>query len=541
MNEADTQFYKDFDDYLEWSISRSPVTATVMGIHEYDDRLGDLSLASQDEEYRFNQQYAEKFARAEGSEDKNVAVDASMVSAMVRASIQSYEQIQARFRMADMYIDEAVFGPYVLLSKDFAPLPERLSNLAKRLADVPGVLEQGMKNLERPPKIWTQIAMQHAAGGVSFYENAVPAVAAGVPELASQVQDASRKAADAMKDFLRYLEEDLLPRSDGEYAIGEQLWNEIVQKHHMLDADADEIEETGRRLITETNEEMTMLADKHWPGKTVPEVLAELRSNHPQPGELLDVYRKFMRDSRQFIIDHDLVTIPKGENLEIQETPEFQRPTLPFAAYLMPGPFEKEQQGVFWVTPVDPNLPDEERETRLRGHPYGKIAVTAVHEGYPGHHLQLVRGNAASTMPRKIAASTLFVEGWAFYCEEMMEQQGFLTDPASKFLRLSDQLWRACRIVIDVGLHTRGMSVDEGIDMLVNVAGLERPDATAEVHRYTMSPTQPMCYLIGKLELMKIADEYKRRKGSDFKLKTFHDELLSLGSLTPKLIRKMLF
>jgi uncharacterized protein (DUF885 family) len=248
-----------------------------------------------------------------------------------------------------------------------------------------------------------------------------------------------------------------------------------------------------------------------------------------------------MHASRQFIIDHDLVTIPPGETLEIQETPAFQRATLPFAAYLAPGPFEKKQEGVFWVTPVDPDLPEDERETRLRGHPYGKIAVTAIHEGYPGHHLQLVRGNAASTLPRKIAGSTLFVEGWAFYCEEMMEQQGFITDPASKLLRLADQLWRACRIVIDVGIHTRGMSVEDAIKMLVEVAGMEEPDATAELHRYTQSPTQPMCYLMGKLELMKIADEYRSMKGPAFNLKAFHDELLSFGSLTPKLMRKMLF
>ncbi|MEN6371632.1 MAG: DUF885 domain-containing protein [Armatimonadota bacterium] len=536
-----TGFYSAFDDYLAWFMQESPTTATVLGVHDHDDRLSDLSISSLDDQYRKNQQYLTQFEPFQLADDKDVAVDAALAVSMVRDSIREYEKLKFKLRMPDVYLEESIFGSYSLLLKEFAPLSERLKNLTGRLSDVPRVLEQGKANLTNPPKIWTEIAITHAKGGITFFEDTIPIIASQCPDLAGKVIESSEKAAAAMKDFLRFLQTDLKERSDGEFAIGEELLNEIVREQHMLDADADRIERTGHSLIASTREAMSEVAREIAPGRDRMEVLDELREQHPQPDELLNAYRDAMDRSRRFIIEHDLVTLPEGEWLEIHETPVFERATLPFAAYLMPGPFEKQQQGVFWVTPADQSLSDDELETRLRGQPYGKIPVTAVHEGYPGHHLQLVRGNQAATMPRKVGASTLFVEGWAFYCEEMMEQQGFLTDQACRMLRLADQLWRACRIVIDVGLHVRGMSIDDAVRMLVDVAGLERPDAVAEVHRYTQSPTQPMCYLIGKLEIMKIADEFRAKNGSEFNLKSFHDKLLSFGSLTPKLIRTMLF
>lgn len=541
MDGKTKQFYSTFDDYLAWTMRELPTSATVLGVHDYDDRLADLSLSSLDDQHRVNRQYLAQFESSQLTDNKDVAIDAALAVSMVRDSIREYEKLDLKSKMPDIYVGESVFGPYSLLAKDFAPLPKRLQNLIGRLSEVPRVLEQGKVNLTNPPRIWTEIAIGHARGGVTFLEETIPVIASQSPDLAGKVVELSEKAAEAMKDFLRFLEVDLLERSDGEFAVGEELWNEIVRDRHMLDGNADRIERTGHRLIAETREAMSEAAGSIAPGRDKMDVLEDLRKHHPQPVELLDIYRKAMDRSRQFTVDNDLATIPQDERLEIHETPLFERSTTPFAAYLMPGPFEKMQQGVFWVTPVDPSLPEDELETRLRGHPYGKIPVTAVHEGYPGHHLQLVRGNQAATLPRRVGGSTLFIEGWAFYCEEMMEQQGFLTDQSSRMLRLADQLWRACRIVIDVGIHVRGMPVNDAVRMLVDVAGLEKPDAVAEVRRYTQSPTQPMCYLIGKLEIMKIADEYRARNGSNFKLKSFHDELLSLGSLTPKLIRTALF
>jgi len=319
------------------------------------------------------------------------------------------------------------------------------------------------------------------------------------------------------------------------------LFEELVHENHMLDYSAEEVLKVGWRLFEETDKKMTELAQRIDRGKTARELLEVAKADHPKADELLDVYRREMARARQFVVSHDIVTIPAGESLKIEPTPPFLRGTIPYAAYMMPGPLEKVQQGVFLVTPVDPHSSKEEQEEKLRGHYYGKLPVTALHEAYPGHHVQLVYANGVGSLPRKLGAfiSTLFIEGWAFYCEELMEQLGYIDQPLQRLGRLSDQLWRAARIILDVSLHTQKMTVEQGIDFLVERAGLERSNARAEVRRYTSSPTQPMSYLIGKLEIVKLINEYKKSH-PQASLKEVHDAVLSCGSLPPRLMRERL-
>jgi uncharacterized protein (DUF885 family) len=249
-----------------------------------------------------------------------------------------------------------------------------------------------------------------------------------------------------------------------------------------------------------------------------------------------------MAEAKQFVIDHEIVSIPEGESIRIEPTPEFQRAIIPYAAYNMPGFLEEAQEGIFIVTPIEEGANPEAAEAKLRGHPWANIPVTALHEAYPGHHLQLVVANQIDSLPRKFGGflSSLFIEGWAFYCEELMEQLGFTDQLIQKLARLQAQLWRAARIVLDSSLHTRGMGVEEAIDFLVERAGLEPGDAKAEVRRYTMTPTQPQSYLMGKLQILEIVEAYKRHF-PQASMRQMHDAILNSGSLPPKLMRKRLF
>ena len=248
-----------------------------------------------------------------------------------------------------------------------------------------------------------------------------------------------------------------------------------------------------------------------------------------------------MQAARQYVIDHDIAGIPKNENLRIIETPVYLRPLLPYAAYMPPGIFEERQDGLFLVTPVDPAGTAEAKEQKLRGHNFAKLPITALHEAYPGHHLQLVWANRRKSVPRRlgIVLSTLFIEGWAFYCEELMERLGYIDSPIQRLARLKDQLWRAARIVIDVSLHTRGMPVGEAVDLLVDRCRLEPANALAEVRRYTAHPTQPQTYLMGKLAILDLVEEYRKRK-PEVSLRDMHDAILACGSLPPSLMRRVL-
>jgi uncharacterized protein (DUF885 family) len=222
-------------------------------------------------------------------------------------------------------------------------------------------------------------------------------------------------------------------------------------------------------------------------------------------------------------------------------TPEFARGLIPYAAYIPPAPYEKEQRGVFWVTPVDRDKEPDEMEAQLRGHSTHGIVVTALHEAYPGHHLQLSIANFLNQRPlRVLHNSSTFSEGWALYCEQMMWETGFYDDNRSRLLQLKDQLWRACRVIIDVQLHCGGWSRKKAVQYLVEKAMLEEPNAEVEVRRYCLTPTYQMSYMVGKIELLEILTDYKARRGEAFNLRQFHNDLISHGSLPFKFIRQFM-
>jgi uncharacterized protein (DUF885 family) len=248
-----------------------------------------------------------------------------------------------------------------------------------------------------------------------------------------------------------------------------------------------------------------------------------------------------MDASRQFVLDKEIATIPDGESLRVIEMPHHIRSVCPYCAYMPPGIFEKQQDGLFLVTPVEDDDSAERREQKLKGHFRHMIPVTALHEGYPGHHLQFVWANTRETVPRRLGSflATMFIEGWAFYCEELLEELGFISGPMQRLVRLNGQLWRAARIILDVSIHTRGMSVVRAVDYLVRQCGHEPVGALAEIRRYSQTPTYPQSYLMGKLHILDLVEQY-RRANPDLSMKQMHDTLLGCGSLPVSLMKKRL-
>src|SRR2546422_598280 len=267
---------------------------------------------------------------------------------------------------------------------------------------------------------------------------------------------------------------------------------------------------------------------------TVEEAKEIVKSDHPARFEEALAYAaKAMSDSKAFIRQHDLATIPPNEELTVIETPSYLRHVIPFAAYNAPARFEAHKQGFYMVTPV------EDKPEMLREHSYPGVRNTAVHEGYPGHHLQLTCASLNPSYARILADATETIEGWAHYCEDMMKEAGFSSDPKTKLRQLLDQIWRACRILIDVDLHSGKMTFHEAVDLLVREAGMERPGAVAEVKRYTYNPAYQLSYLIGKYLIIELRNDVKKRLGKAYSDKLFHDTILYSGSLPMKYMREI--
>jgi len=543
MNEA--QFHALVEEMVRWFLEQSPVLATYMGVHEYDHLLADCRIPAIEARHeRIRESLADLQKADPAGWSKESRIDYTLVVQLLKKFILEHEQQAAHLRDPAGYLFEVMEGVFSLIIKEFAPLEQRLQSLAGRVGEVPRVLAEGKSNLQpaKVPPVWGELALEQARMGPALFEGLLPAIAAGFPKLQAELAKLGREAAAACVEYASYLEKELLPAAAGDFAAGEDYFNTLLREQHLVDYDAAALLETGRRLFNETRSAMEDLARQIDPSLTIEEILERNKENHPAADDLLSEYRRAMEAARSYTVEHNIASLPAGETLRIIETPQFLRPIIPYAAYMPSGIFEEKLEGIFMVTPPDENASPEEIEAKLKGQPYSKIPVTAIHEAYPGHHLQLSWAASRGSTARKMGAqlSTLFVEGWAFYCEELMEQLGYINTPLQRLGRLSDQLWRAARIILDVSLHCRGMSVAEAVNFLVKECGLQPADALAEVRRYTVTPTQPQSYLMGKLEILKIIDEYKKLwPGAS--LRQMHDDILACGSLPPQLMRRQLF
>ncbi len=532
------------DQVLEYRWKSNPVEATYSGIHKYDGLFENYSPVFRKSYHRKLKQFAKRLKRFYSRKEKLSAdelLDLKVLHSALQVEVKYESEYQKYLRSASSFPSIVLNGCNILILREFASPEQRGKSLLKRMKLIPAFFKQVEKNLKKAkniPKIWTEIGMETASGGRLFFQITVPKFAEQIPQLKNSLLKASREAEKSFEQYYQFLKEKILPRSKGDFACGKKLYGYLLENEHQLPYSSADLLKTGEKVIRETQAQLKKLSRRIDPGKTWDEIIAGLKRFHPEKENLLDFYKEEMGKSYNFVRDKDLVTIPEGQKLEVIETPVFYRHIMPYAAYMSPAPFEKDQKGFYWVTPVDENLPVENQEEKLQGHSIYKAVVTTLHEGYPGHHLQLVVSNSVDSKVRRLFGTNVFVEGWALYCEEMMYEQGYYPDIRTRLFQLKDQLWRGCRVVIDVKLHTQKMSFDQAVDMLVNVAKLERVNAIAEVKRYTQTPTQPMSYAIGKQEILNLKGEYKKLKGKEFDLKKFHDQLLSYGSIPVKLVRE---
>ena len=527
------------DEITEFWWQTSPVTASFVGIHKYDHRLDDCSPEFNQDLALRNREFIRRLDELDPTTlTRDEQLDYRLVLDNLRVTVRNLEDVRYWQKDPTGYAQFGAYAVFVLAVREFAPLEQRAEAMLSRLRLTPRSLKQGRSCLKDSPEVFTRIALEVCQGTKGFYQDFMPAFADQVPKLKADILSASREALQAVDDYERFLREVHLPRSNGSYAVGRELYDYMLRVNHGLTYDADDLLAIGNRTLAETEAALAALSREIAPGQEWWQIVKTIKQDHPEPRELLDAYRTAMQQARDFVRERGLVTIPEGEDIQLIWTPPFQCATIPYAAYQAPAPFDTAQTGLFYVTPVNEQLSPEKQAEQLEGHSRLSIPVIALHEAYPGHHLQLVHANRSGSDVRKVLGTSVFIEGWALYCEEMMYEQGYYTDPRMRLMQLKDQVWRGCRVLVDVGLHTQGMTFDQAVAMLVNRAHLEPVNAETEVKRYCSTPTQPMSYCIGKQQILALRDEYKQRLGPRFTLREFHDRLLSFGSLPVALIRE---
>ncbi len=503
-----------YDRYLAERAALDPDWATGVGLHDHDGRLTRYDDASWQ-------------ARIDLVDRWLPLVPADSLDARLWRSDLLSQQYEYRRRDARTVTPAIPLGAvsvlYDMLVKDYAPLEERLANVNRRLREIPAMIGEVRAKLGRPPRVWTASAIEDAQGTLDFLD-----------ELEKADRDRVAKAKAAYEGYLKFLKEELLPRSDGPFAIGKEAYEFRLRNDHFLPYGADDLERIGRREFDATVRMLEAIA-KDWP-----RVLEEMKRDHPRADELVAAYTKECGRARQYMIDQKIVGIPEWEKLQVVETPAFLRSSVPYAAYSRPGPLDASRIGHFYVTPVAKDAPRDVQERQLAAHNVYDIPGTVWHEAYPGHHLQFVYAKDLRSKVRKLNDSPLLSEGWGLYCEELAYETGYFTNDKERLMQLNWRLQRAARVLLDVSLHTGKMTPDEAVKFLVEKVRMNAEQATGSVTDYTKMPTYFPSYLLGMLEIVRIREGFRAGLGARFTLREFHERFLAFGNVPPALIESEL-
>ncbi len=530
------------EEFVELFMKHHPVAATEAGIHDYDHLMPDDSPDGLKSRAAWLRDLDQRLVASVPWDELPLEprVDFALLRSRIASLRADLEEVKVPQKNPGLFLDRAYNAVHLLLARSFAPLDERKEAAVARLMAIPEYLESVKPNLHKVPPVLLASSLEMAAHGPTFVDEVVRTLLRQFPGEAERLEHAGNRARSGFLKFHDWMERDLKPRAEGTFAIGERWMNYKLEREHLLGMDCTSLAALGEEQVAKTRVLLEDEARRIDSSRTWQELIGDTKRRHPEPLKLKEAYQAETDRARRFVVEQHIAPIAAGEKLQVIDTPVFERSVVPYAAYLPPGPFDEDQTGFFYVTPIDLTRRKEEQQQQLEGHNYAGLALTTVHESYPGHHLQLGHANLTGSRLRRLADSNLFAEGWALYCEELMHEQGFYLDPLTRLYQLKDLLWRACRVVLDVGLHTGQVTFMQAVDYLREQAMVERVNAVAEVKRYTLTPTQPMSYLVGKLELLAIRAETEHRLGSRFDLYEFHAALLQRGSLPPALVREEL-
>lgn len=544
MIETQRVFNKLSEEFVELFMKHHPVAATHAGIHDYDHLMPDDSPDGLRERSAWLRDLEQRLAAAVPVDELGLEsrVDYTLLRSRISALRADLEEIKAAQKRPAIYLRRAFQGVHLLLSRSFAPLDERKEAAVSRLMAIPEYLEAAKANLDRVPPVTLRIAIDMAGQGPGFVDDVVRQLLRHFPGEAERLEHAGSRARTGFLRFHDHLEKELKPKAEGSFAVGERWMNYKLEREHLLNLSCAELEKLGREHVAHARVLLEEEAARLDPKRSWRELIAEGMSRSPEPNWLRESYVAEMERARQFVIDRRIAPVVPNAKLEVVDTPVFERAMTPFASYQPPAPFDADQTGFFHVTPIDLRRSKDEQARQLAGHCTPMLPIIALHEGYPGHHLQLCHANQAPTRLRRITDSEVFSEGWALYCEDLMWEQGFFTsDPLTRLFQLRTALWRAHRVVIDAALHSGRMTWEEAVALLADDVMLDPQTAASEVDRYVMSPTEPLSYLLGKLAITDLRNEARRRLGAEFDLYAFHEALLASGTIPPALVREELW
>ena len=522
-----------FDQYY---FPFNPSNATSVGIHNYDDKLEDDSKAGVAARVAILRKFEAEFAAQPESADGDLVLN------YIRANLLELETIRSWEKNPDNYSSGIAASAFAIMSRTFAPPEARLRSLIARERLMPQALADARDNLNNPPKIYTEIAIEQLPGIARFFERDVPLAFAQVSDskLLGEFQQTNQAVVAGLKSYETFLRTTVLKKSHGDFRLGAANFAKKLEYEEMVDIPLDRLLQIGYDDLHKNQRALMETAQKIDPKKTPRQVLAGLEKDHPAPDQLLQAFRDECIQLRDFISAKKIITIPSPVLPILEETPPFMR-ALTFASLDPPGPYETvAKEAYFNVTLPEKGWKPARVEDFMRAFNRGTVLSTAIHEAYPGHYVQFLWQQInQESRARKLLAANSNVEGWAHYCEQMMLDEGVSTDPKMRLGQLQDALLRDARYIAGIEMHTGKMTIEQGVAFFETEGFQTHETAERETKRGTSDPTY-LYYTLGKLQIMKLREDYQKMKGAGFSLEQFHDAFMAQGYPPIKIVRRAL-
>jgi uncharacterized protein (DUF885 family) len=553
-NPKDDEFQKIAHDYIELELETNPEEATELGDHRFDGRLTDYSPEARAKELATQKEFREKLNALDGSQVTGTNnVDFRILKENIDYKIFQAEELKQPDWNPLIYNQSLANSLYVLVARDFASPEKRIPNLRQRMEGIPRVIAQAKANLQHPPRVHTETAIEQTQGAINLVREGLAPLLDRAPQMKKELAPLQEKTAAALEDYKKWLEKDLLPRSDGDFRLGVEKFRKKLRFALASDLSMEEIMKRAQADLQQTQtaiyETALPLYKKYFPKADQPAladkkkitaaVLNKLAEQHPDDNTIVSYAQKIVGEATDFVRSHNLVTVPDTP-LDVIVMPEFKRGQA--IAYCdASGPLEKNGKTFFAVAPTPNDWSKERKESFFREYNNYMVRDLTVHEAMPGHYLQLAHANEfrAPTLVRAIFQSGTFIEGWAVYCEQMMAEQGY-GGPEVKMQQLKMRLRAICNAILDQSIHAGNMSEQEAMDLMTKEGYQQEGEAVAKWKRARLTSTQLSTYFVGVSEHLDLRDLAKKKAGASFDQKKYNDQVTSYGSPPVKYVRELM-
>ena len=550
----DDAFQKIAHDYIEQYLRANPEDATELGDHRFDGQLTDYSTEARAKALAAQKDFRDKLNAIDGSKLTGANnIDFRILKESIDYQVFRAEELKEPQWNPLVYMDSLANSLYLLVARDFASPEQRIQNLRQRMEGIPRVIAQAKANLQHPPRVHTETAIEQTQGAINLVREGLAPLLDRTPQMKKDLAPLQEKTAAALDDYKKWLQNDLLPRSDGNFRLGAEkfrkklrfaLASELSMEEIMKRAEADlkqtqtAIYETALPLYKKyfPNADPATLADKH---KVTAAVLDKLAEQHPDDATVVGYAKEVVGEATNFVRSHNLVTIPDTP-LDVIAMPEFKR-GVAIAYCDSPGPLDKSGKTFFAVAPTPKDWSRERKESFFREYNNYQIRDLTVHEAMPGHYLQLAHANEfrAPTLVRAIFRSGPFIEGWAVYCEQVMAEQGY-GGPEVKMQQLKMRLRAIANAILDQSIHAGNMTEKEAMDLMMKETFQQEGEAVAKWKRARLTSAQLSTYFVGATEHLDLRGAEEKKLGKDFDLRKYNDQVISYGSPPAKYVRELM-